>query len=54
MFADVAVQDSKPKPSTQKMTRRMSSREHYQTDQLSQTGSGVVRVAVPLPENFKV
>lgn len=55
MFETVSEESAKPKPSQTKMTRRLSQRTSYRSDQPSQTGSGeVVRVAVPIPENHKV
>jgi len=54
MFQSASDESAKPKASQHKMTRRLSQRTSYRTDQPSQTGSGqVVRVAVPFPENHK-
>lgn len=53
MFEKAQEESAKAKPSTPNMTRRLSQRTAYRTDQPSQTGDNVVRVAVPIPENYK-
>jgi len=53
MFQNVAAESAKDKPSTPQSVRKMPHRQSIQTDQPSQRQSGVVRVAVPIPENYK-
>jgi len=53
MFQNVAEESAKAKPSTPQSVRKMPNRKSIQTDQPSQRQSGVVRVAVPIPENYK-
>jgi len=54
MFQNVSDDSAKAKPSTPRNTRRLSQRTSFRSDQVSQTGTDVVRVAVPIPENKKV
>jgi len=53
MFQNVAEQSAVAKPSTPQSVRKMPNRKSIQTDQPSQHMAGVVRVAVPIPENYK-
>jgi len=52
MFQNVAEESAKAKPSTPQSVRRMPNRQSIQTDQPKASMTGVVRVAVPVPENF--
>ena len=54
MFMEEQEKAAASKSSAARSVKKMPAFVDYQTDQPSLTGTGVVRVAVPIPQNFVV